>query len=80
MPAADSIELKSPRGFTTMNVSWRAIKLWELPAEELLALGDVALLPSVPLAKLSGPPERIVERCKGRESITRCRRRLGRTC
>jgi hypothetical protein len=32
----------------------------------LLALGDVALLPWVPLAKLSGPPERIVERCKAR--------------
>jgi predicted transposase YdaD len=37
-----------------------------LPAEELLALGDVALLPWVPLAKLSGPPDRIVERCKAR--------------
>src|SRR5262249_57148694 len=45
VPAADSIELKSRKGFTTMSVSWRAIKLWELPAEELLALGDVALLP-----------------------------------
>jgi hypothetical protein len=56
VPAADSIELKSRKGFTTMSVSWRAVKLWELPAEELLALGDVALLPWVPLAKLSGPP------------------------
>lgn len=66
VPAADSIELRSRKGFTKMNVSWRAIKLWELPAEELLALGDVALLPWVPLAKLSGPPETIVSQCKAR--------------
>ena len=66
VPAADSIELKSRKGFTTMRVSWRAIKLWELPAEDLLALGDVALLPWVPLAKLSGPPEPIVSQCKAR--------------
>jgi predicted transposase YdaD len=42
------------------------VKLWELPAEELLALGDVALLPWVPLAKLSWLPETIVKRCKAR--------------
>ena len=66
VPAADSIELRSRKGFTTMNVAWRAIKLWEVPAEELLALGDAALLPWVPLAKLSGPPEPIVSQCKAR--------------
>ncbi len=66
VPAADSIELTSRKGFTTMRLSWRAIKLWELPAEELLALGDVALLPWVPLSKLSGPPESIVSQCKAR--------------
>ena len=66
VPAADSIELKSRKGFTTMRVSWRAIKLWELPAEDLLALGDAALLPWVPLAQLSGPPEPIVRQCKAR--------------
>jgi predicted transposase YdaD len=66
VPAADSIELRSRKGFTTMRVSWRAVKLWELPAEELLALGDVALVPWVPLAKHSGPPEPIVRRCRAR--------------
>jgi hypothetical protein len=40
--------------------------LWELPAKDLLALGDVALLPWVPLAKFSGPPETIVSQCKAR--------------
>jgi hypothetical protein len=64
--AADSIELKSRKGFTSMSDSWRAVKLCELPAAELLALGDVALLPWVPLAKLSGPPEPIVSQWKAR--------------
>lgn len=32
----------------------------------MLALGDVALLPWVPLAKLSGPPETTVRRCTAR--------------
>jgi hypothetical protein len=67
-------DLTSPSGvaaaragiLTTMSVSWRAVKLWELPAEELLALGDVALLPWVPPAKLSGPPEPIVSQWKAR--------------
>ena len=58
VPAADSIELKSRKGFTTMSVSWRAVKLWEVPAEDLLALGDVALLPWVPLANSRARPSR----------------------
>jgi hypothetical protein len=66
VPAVDSIELRSRKGFTTMNLAWRAVKLWELPAEELLAAGDVALLPWVPLAEFSGSPETIVSRCKAR--------------
>jgi hypothetical protein len=66
VPAADSIELRSRKGFTTLNLRWRAIKLWELPAEDLLAMGDVGLVPWVPLAKFSDPPETIVSRCKGR--------------
>jgi hypothetical protein len=66
VPAADSIELRSRKGFTTLNLRWRALKLWELPAEDLFALGDVGLLPWVPLAKSSDPPESIVSRCKAR--------------
>ncbi len=66
VPAADSVELRSRKGFTNLKLSWRAVKLWELPAEELLAAGDAALLPWVPLAKFSGPPETIVSRCRAR--------------
>lgn len=66
VPAADSIELRSRKGFTKLKLSWRAVKLWEMPAEELLELGDVALLPWVPLAKHEGPPEPLVSRCRAR--------------
>jgi hypothetical protein len=45
VPAADSIELRSRKGFTTLNLRWRAIKLWEIPAEDLFGLEDVGLLP-----------------------------------
>jgi hypothetical protein len=66
VPAADAVELHSRRRFTKLNLSWKAIKLWEVPAEELLAMNDVGLLPWVPLAKVSGSPERIVRRCRAR--------------
>ncbi len=66
VPAADSVELNSRRGFTKLNLSWKAVKLWEIPAEELLATDDVGLLPWVPLAKLTGSPEQIVRRCRAR--------------
>ena len=66
VPAADSVELISRRGFTMLNLSWKAIKLWEVPAEELLAMDDVGLLPWVPLAKVTGSPEQMVRRCRAR--------------
>jgi len=62
--AAGSAILRSRRGLTKWDLSWRAVKLWEVPAEELLAAGDVGLIPWVPLAQLDGPPERIVRRCR----------------
>src|SRR5262245_50747253 len=66
MPAVDSVELRSHNGFTNMSVSRRAVKLWDLPAEELSAAGDVGLLPWAPLAKHAGPRETIVSRCRAR--------------
>ena len=66
VPAADSVQLHSPRAFTKLNLSWKAIKLWEIPAEALLAMDDVGLLPWVPLAKVAGSPEQIVRRCRAR--------------
>jgi hypothetical protein len=64
--AAGSAELGSRKGFTSWNVGWRAIKLWEIPAADLLAAGDIGLIPWVPLAKFDGPPEPIFRECHER--------------
>ena len=66
VPAADSVELRSRRGLTKWNLSWKAIKVWQVPAEDLIATGDVGLIPWVPLAKFQGSPEQIVRRCRAR--------------
>jgi len=63
---ASSVTLHSRRGLTRWDLSWKAVKLWEVPAEELLGMGDVGLLPWVPLAQFTGPPEPIVSRCRAR--------------
>lgn len=64
--AAGSVTLHSRRGLTRWDLSWKAVKLWEVPAEELIRMGDVGLLPWVPLAQFAGPPEAIVSRCRAR--------------
>jgi hypothetical protein len=64
--AADSATLQSRNGWTTWRLSWKAVKLWEVPAEELLATGDVGMIPWVPLAHFDGSPEPIVRRCRDR--------------
>jgi predicted transposase YdaD len=64
--AAGSAELRSRRGFTSWNVGWRAIRLWEVPAADLLAAGDIGLIPWVPLAKIEGPPEPVFRECRDR--------------
>jgi hypothetical protein len=58
-----------------LDLSWKALKLWEVPAEVLISMGDVGLLPWAPLAQFAGPPERIVSRCRAR--IDRQARQLG---
>ncbi len=64
VPADNSVELRSRRGLTKWDLSWKAVKLWEVPAEDLLAMGDVGLIPWVPLAKYGDDPERIIGRCR----------------
>ncbi len=66
MPAAGSAELSSRIGLTKWVTSWKAVKLWELPADELLAARDVGLIPWVPLAQFNGPPEPIMRECRER--------------
>lgn len=66
LEAADSVILNSPRGWTNWQTSWKTIELWNISAENLLATGDVGLIPWVPLAKFDGPPEPIFRQCRAR--------------
>lgn len=66
MEAAGSAHLRSRRGCTELMASWRVVKMWEVPAEQLLAAGDVGLIPWVPLAQIDGPPEPIIRQCRDR--------------
>jgi hypothetical protein len=58
--ALDAINLSSPQGLTDWKLSWRIAKLWEVPAQELLAADDIGLIPWVPLTKFKGPPEPMI--------------------
>jgi predicted transposase YdaD len=64
--APAKIELQSRLGFSQLQASWRIVELWTLSAEELLAAGDVGLVPWVPLAHYTGPPEVLLEQCRER--------------
>jgi hypothetical protein len=64
--AADSAILTSPRNWTNWRVSWKAVELWNVPAEVLLEAGDVGLIPWVPLAHFDGPPEPLFRTCRDR--------------
>lgn len=41
-----------------------AVELWTVPAAELLAAGDVGLIPWVPLAASTHPPDVVLRRCR----------------
>jgi hypothetical protein len=52
-------------GLTRIAVGWRVVELWTVPAEALLATGDVGLIPGSPVA-LRRPPEPLLRRCRER--------------
>jgi len=64
--ALDAINLSSPQGLTNLQFSWRIAKLWEVPAQELLAAGDIGLIPWVPLTQFKGTPESMIRQCRAR--------------
>lgn len=59
-----TLTLRSPRAWTEVNVRWRVVELWTLPAEELLATNDPGLMPWVPLTQIHGPARPVFERCR----------------
>jgi hypothetical protein len=64
--AADGAMLRSRRGWTNWPLSWRVVKLWTIPAANLLSSGDVGLVPWVPLTEFSDRPERILREWRDR--------------
>jgi len=63
---AETIKLNSRQGCTAWDASWRIVKLWEVPADDLLATGDIGVVPWVPLAQFDGPPEPVIRECRTR--------------
>jgi hypothetical protein len=59
-------EMVSPRSGTKITVKSRVIEMWTLPAEQLLAAGDVGLVPLVVLAQSTEPPAELLARCRER--------------
>jgi hypothetical protein len=59
-----SHEVESRSRLTRMRGSWHIVKLWELPASELLATNDPGVMPWVPLARIDGSPEPVLEECR----------------
>jgi hypothetical protein len=64
--ATSAVTHRSRQGWTDWRVSWRIVKLWEVPASDLLAAGDVGLIPWVPLTRFEDSPESIFRECRAR--------------
>lgn len=45
---------------------WKVVELWTVPAADMLAAGDVGLVPWVPLAQFEGSPGPIFQECRMR--------------
>lgn len=57
-------ERVSRRGGAVLSGTWSVVRLWELDAEQLFAANDVGLVPWIPLARSSQPPEQLLTRCR----------------
>jgi hypothetical protein len=57
-------ERSSSRGHTKLGGSWPVVELWKQDAESLLAMGDVGLIPWVPLARSAMTPELLLLQCR----------------
>ena len=59
-------EVRSELGWTRAAFEWKVQELWTLPAEQMLAVPDVGIVPWVPLMAHEGPPEPLLRRCRER--------------
>lgn len=66
LQVSDFVEMESPRGWTTLKLTWRVVELWTIPAEVLLASNDPGIIPWVPLSRIDGPIEPILRECRER--------------
>jgi hypothetical protein len=62
--ADGALNMRSRRGCTELNATWRVVKPWEARADDLLAAGAIGLIPWVARRRFDGPPETIVRRCR----------------
>jgi len=58
------IRVDSALGHTRLEASWRVVNLWELNATDFLPLTDPGMAPWVPLMKIDGPPEPVLQQCR----------------
>ncbi len=65
-PILRDLAVRSDEGTTHIQVGWKVVELWTIPATDLLAAGDAGLIPLVPLARFDGPLEPILEECRER--------------
>jgi len=56
----------SAGGLTRLAADWRVVRLWELEADDLLASGDIGLVPWAPLARTDRPPLDLLTACRDR--------------
>ena len=60
------IEVRSRRGTGSLRQTWKVVELWTVPADPLLASGDVGVIPWVPLTDFRGSPEAMIRECRRR--------------
>jgi hypothetical protein len=65
-PVPRELVIRSEEGTTSIRVEWKVIGLWKVPAADLLAVGDIGLIPLVPLSLLDRPLEAILDECRER--------------
>jgi hypothetical protein len=66
IPIAGNHHLESRLKLASVTFTWTVVKLWEIPAEDLLAANDVGLIPWVSLSKFDDAPETILKLCRER--------------